>query len=491
MPLVENIINRIINEKFVQYIDGQLVFKEGTIDISGLGQGGDGTVYTPVFAYASAPDGTGFTLENSTTLDYTAVKVVELGTPLTANDFAGLWYHRKGLPGDPGTGTNGTNGEPGGIRMNNDASSVTEGKPGTGKIRWNNATPGSATELYIDEMMGSGADMSGFWTLLDAGWYCLVKTATNFNNQIMIIKGTADIVDNGDWFKYPIQVLSTFGAPFANDEKLVLQFFGGGGAAAAVNEAAVLAAGSFVRHADNGSGGYKFLDVANTEIKATSQVFKLSAFTITGISNLPAANTFPHGTVVRLHQDCFVGEGSTAIGVYLVADATNNIWRPMGRQNLFKRRYGTLAAPTNTLSAAGKFDLGTGGDPVIPAGLLYAGAVLVLRAQIRKNGTTTPTVRANLGTDLSARENNSIVYQNQYTATALINQRIDCRMSFVTTTSLMSTRAATVGGGGAASTFADCSTLINTASAMKLTLEASTLSADTIDLLEYSVDWEN
>lgn len=484
--LVENIIKKIFAENFVQYIDGNLVFKEGIIEVASTGETGTGTAYTVAIAYASAPDGTGFTLTSSDTLEYQAFKVIEVGQPLTADDFVGLWYHRKGLPGVDATGTPGTNGEPGGIRMNFDVI-TTEGKPGTGKIRFN----AGKTEMYIDEMMGSGADLSGFWSELDSGWYCLIKIASNLNTQLMIVKGSDDVVDNSDWFKWPITVLSTFGATFNDADKLVLQFFGGGGASAAVTEAAIIAAGNFPRYADNGNSGYKLIDISNTEIKAASQVFKLPAFTITGVSNIPAANTFPHGTVVRLHQDCLVGEGSNPFGVFVVADAVNNIWRPFNRQTLFKRNYGTLASPTKTLSAAGKFDLGAAGDPVIPAGLLYAGAGLTLIMKIRKNGTTTPTLRANFGTDQSARENNSIIYQNQYTTTALINQTASARLSFISTTSLVSTRAGPVGGGGAASTFADCTTLIDTTAAMKLTIEASTLSADSIDLLEFALIWED
>lgn len=480
------LLKKILNENFVQYLDNKLVFKGGEIDLSGVT--GVSSADIPVIAYAADISGAGFSLVPGAGLEYIGITVLPQDTTPTPAHFANLWQKWKGEPGESALPINGTNGEPGGIRMNLSTLTVEE-KPGTGKVRFNNANISLSTEMYIDEMMPSAVDLSGFWSLLELGWYFMIKPATNFNAPLGMIKVTGDVVDNGDWFTLPIEVLSISNETFADGDKIVLQFFGGGGAAAALNEAAILAAGNFMRHADNGAGGYKMLNVAGQEIKAASQVFKLPGFTITGVNDLPAANTFPHGAVVRLHQDILVGAGSNALGVYVVADAVNNIWRPFGEQVLFAKTFGDLATPSSSLTAAGKFNLG-GTDPVIPAGLLHANAALRLIAKLRKVNATTPTVRANLGTDLAARENNSIVYQNQFTATTNINMDAEPSLTFVSATKLVSTRSAVRGGGGAAGTFLDCSTLINIASAMKLTLEASTLASDTVDLLEFALIWE-
>ncbi|MCE7915558.1 MAG: hypothetical protein DYH15_13015 [Nitrosomonas sp. PRO4] len=484
MFFIINLIKTIINEGFVQYLDNKLVFKGGEIDLSGVVGGGSNI---PIIAYASAPDGTGFSLVPGAGLGYIAITVLPQDTTPAVAHFANLWQRWKGDPGQAAEPLNGTNGEPGGIRMNL-STITTEAKPGTGKVAFNNADISLATEMYVDEMMPSAVDLSGFWDLIESGWYVMIKPATNINKPLAMIKITGANTDNGDWFKYPIQVLSMSNETFSDGDKLVLQFFGGGGAAAAVTEAAIIAAGNFPRYSNTG-GIYKLIDTANAEIKAASQVFKLPGFTITGVTDLPAANTFPHGSVVRLHQDILVGAGSNPLGVYVVADAVNNIWRPWGQQILFAKTFGDLAAATCSLSAAGKFNLG-GTDPVIPAGLLHASSVLRLIAKMRKVNATTPTVRANLGTDLAARENNSIVYQNQFTATQNINLDAEPSLSFVSATKLVSTRAATRGGGGAANTFLDCATLINIASDMKLTFEASTLASDTVDLLEFMLIWE-
>lgn len=492
MALIPNVIKKIKEENFVQFINGQLVWKGGSIDLSGLGGGGGGgggvSPNEIKFAYASAPDGTGFTLDSSTELEYVAFKSFAPDVTPVKNDFAGLWYHRKGLPGAPGLDASGINGEPGGIRMNLSTTTASE-KPGTGLIRFNNANLALATEMYMDEAMTSGVDLSNFVNALGTGWQFMLKPNTNLNSPLAIFKITGDPTDNGDWFVIPIENQVMSSALFSNADKCVLQFFGGGGGTGTVNEEAILEAGNFLRGIPNGAGGYKIYDNTNVELKAASQVFKLPGFTITGVSNIPAANTFPHGAVVRLHQDILVGFGANPMGVFVQADAVNNIWRPWGPQVLFYGLLGSIASPTCTLSAAGKFNLGTT-DPVIPGELLNSGSKLAISAKLRKVGATAPMVRMHLGTDLSARENNSIVYQQTFTATTNIDTNASPRIELLSGTTGKSTRANTVGGGGIASSAADFNTLIDIAEDMKLTIEATTLSSDTINLYDLMVVWE-
>ncbi len=489
--LITNLVNKIIAENFVQFIDGQLVFKEGVIDIAADPGGAGGPTMVPVVAYASDPAGTGFSLTPSAALQYVAIAVLSSNVVPAVTDFTGKWLKWKGDPGADGTGAAGVNGEPGGIRMNY-SNIILEQKPGTGKIQFNNLNIALATEMYIDDAMPSGVDLSGFWNVLGDGWYCMVKPNTNLNSPLAVIKFTGAVVDNGDWISIPMQTLSMSSATFADTDKLVLQFYGGGGASAAVNEAAILAAGNFMRHASNGAGGYKMLDKTNVEIKAASQTFKFPGFTISGVPNLPAANTFPHNSCVRIHQDCFVGAGSNSGGIFLCADAVNNKWRPFGPQEMFWKEFSTLAGsvanPLNTLTAVGKWNLGTGGDPVIPAGLLNSDSRVRLYLAYRKVGVTAPVVRANLGTDLAARENNSIVYVQTVSTTDNFDVHAESLISFFESTSARCSNRAARGGSGGGGGIIDASTLINVASDMKLTIEASTVPASTsIHLLGYGL----
>ncbi len=484
--IITNLVKRALEQNFVQFVDGKLIFKDGVIDINDPVTP-SGSASIPVIAYASDLNGANFSLVPSASLQYIAITVLSvLATPVAA-DFAGKWQKWKGDPGADASGAPGTNGEPGGIRMNY-STVTTAQKPGTGKIMFNNTNIALATEMYIDEMMPSGVDLSGFWLLLTSGWYCMVKPATNLNSPLAMIKFTAAAVDNADWFKLTIEVLSMSSATFADGDKLVLQFFGGGGGAGTVDEAAILAAGNFMRHASNGAGGYKMLDKNNVEIKAATQTFKLPGFTITGVSNLPAANTFPHCAVVRLHQDCLVGVGASSFGAYLQADAINNRWRPFGPQILFWKEFGLLASPSVSLTAVGKFNLGAGGDPIIPAGLLYDDSRLRILMTVRKVGTTSPTVRANFGTDMAARENNSLVYTQSISATDNFDIPAESLVSFITATSARCGNRIARGGGGSGGAQLDATTLINVVSDMKLTLECSVMPASTtVSLFSFGV----
>lgn len=489
MPLITNIEQKMIEKKFTQFIDGQLVSGDTVIDfIADPGVGG--VTMIPVIAYASAIDGTGFTLTNSDTLEYTATAVLDATVTPVIGDFAGKWYHRKGLPGATPDPVPGADGDQAGFNIIY-LSDTTAQKPTTaGGVAFNNADLSLATAIYLDELLPNGVDLSGVINQFTAGMMFSIGLNVTSSNTLAVFELTDVPVDNGDWFSIPVINRAKSSANFANLDQCTFQIFGGSAGGATVDEAAVLAAGNFIRAADNGAGGYKFVDNANVEIKSASNVFKLPAFTITGVSNLPAANTFPHGTVVRLHQDCLVGAGSNPMGVEIWADSVNNIWRPHGPQTLFWNDYGLLASPTVSLTAAGKFDLGGVGDPIIPAGLLNVGSRVRFFARLHKVGATAPVLRMYFGTDLTTRTNNSQIWAQTATTTTDLDIPPETLLTFISATTARSSNRATRGGSGAQGTVTDATTLLQIASAMKATIEASTLASDTVNLLSFGIVWE-
>lgn len=52
-----------------------------------------------------------------------------------------------------------------------DTASTTDADPGTGKVRWNNATQASATQLFVDDVDGDANDYSSLWATLLSGGY--------------------------------------------------------------------------------------------------------------------------------------------------------------------------------------------------------------------------------------------------------------------------------------------------------------------------------
>lgn len=491
MALITNVVKKIQAEKFTQFIDGQFVVDGEVIDnVLDIG-GGNGVSMIPVIAYASAIDGTGFTLTNSDTLEYTATAVLDSTVTPVAADFTGKWYHRKGIPGATPDPVPGADGQQAGFRINYTID-TTEKNPNTGNIGFDNTNLALATKIYLNDTMPSGVDLSGVINQFTAGMMIMLRLNVNSSVTLAVFELTDVPTDNGDWFTIPVINRAKSSADFADLDQCTFQFFGGGGGTGTVDEAAVLAAGNFARFADNGAGGYKLVDNANVEVKAATNVFRLPAFTgITGVTDRPAANTFPHGTVVRLHQDCLVGAGSNPMGVELWADATNNIFRPHGHQVLFWNDYGLIATPPSvSLTAAGKFNLGGVGDPVIPAGLLNVGSRLRIVARLIKVGTTAPVLRVYLGTDLTTRTNNSQVWAQTVSATADLHLSPEPLVTFISATTALTGNRATRGGSGAAGVVTDATTLLNVAADMKATIEASTLSSDTVYLLSFGIIWE-
>ena len=94
--------------------DGCVIYKWGYIHpvadgkrevsmLLGNTKGGSGASAYVYIAYASAADGTGFTLIPNSALNYTAILATNvMKSPPVLADFAGLWYYRKGNPGDDG-----------------------------------------------------------------------------------------------------------------------------------------------------------------------------------------------------------------------------------------------------------------------------------------------------------------------------------------------------------------------------------------------------
>jgi hypothetical protein len=72
-----------------------------------------------------------------------------------------------------------------------DLSATADADPGAGKVRWNHATPTSATMLYIDDQDGAATDISATWATLTVGGYVYVQ-------------GSADTAARSNWQKWQI-----------------------------------------------------------------------------------------------------------------------------------------------------------------------------------------------------------------------------------------------------------------------------------------------
>jgi hypothetical protein len=100
-----------------------------------------------------------------------------------------------------------------------DLASQTDGDPGSGKLRFNHATPASATKIFLDDETSDGVDLST--TLLDLGssGYIRIQSVDDVG-EWLYAKWTA-ITDDSGYFDIAISVLSSKGALDDTDDVLV------------------------------------------------------------------------------------------------------------------------------------------------------------------------------------------------------------------------------------------------------------------------------
>ncbi|HRH83583.1 MAG TPA: collagen-like protein [Bacteroidia bacterium] len=131
-----------------------------------------------------------------------------------------------GADGAPGAdGADGTDGDKGGILFSF-STTTTDSDPGSGKIRYNNATIGSVTQLYLDNLDNDGNTISAWLDSMDdAGsssdrGYLYIKG--NSNTVVNVFKVTGSIVDGTGYRKVTVTYVS--GSLPANNDVLAIEF---------------------------------------------------------------------------------------------------------------------------------------------------------------------------------------------------------------------------------------------------------------------------
>ncbi|MBY0498909.1 MAG: hypothetical protein K2P74_04725 [Nitrosomonas sp.] len=224
--LVENILRKAVEEGFVRYEDGNFYDKNDQI-ISVNQEPGSGVSSNmiPFIAYASAPDGTDFTLTNSNTLEYTAFKIAAADAVLVAADFTGLWFHRKGLPGASIPGANGVDGRNGGFPCVY-SSDTAATAPAQGTVKFNHANPALATEMYINSISPSGTDLTGVFDEIPAGAKFVLGADSPSGTSLAVFSFDTTPTDNTGWFTVEVTSLSISSASFVDEDTCVFHIIG-------------------------------------------------------------------------------------------------------------------------------------------------------------------------------------------------------------------------------------------------------------------------
>jgi hypothetical protein len=114
-------------------------------------------------------------------------------------------------------------------RYDIELANTTDSDPGAGLIKFNNATPASATELYIDDSTSDGVDLSTLFASFGAAGFIKIQSVADAG-EWAIFKWTATTDQTGYW-KFAVTPQASKGT--LDDADAVLVEFDSGGSAAA------------------------------------------------------------------------------------------------------------------------------------------------------------------------------------------------------------------------------------------------------------------
>lgn len=108
------------------------------------------------------------------------------------------------------------------VPMLADLSGTSDADPGAGKLRWNNAAPGSATVLYIDDVDVDAADLSAALATLAVGGFLYVQASNTSDRRDNWQKWqVTSVTDTSGYTKVGVTLQASAGA-FVADEAIEL-----------------------------------------------------------------------------------------------------------------------------------------------------------------------------------------------------------------------------------------------------------------------------
>ncbi|WP_374607094.1 hypothetical protein [Thermomonas sp.] len=141
-----------------------------------------------------------------------------------------------------------------GVRFIADIAATTDADPGVGNLRWNHATQGSATVLFLDDESTDGAALTGLWPALTAGGFLYLQHPQDVDIwQIWLITG---VNDASGYAKLTATILVNGGSFADNDPMLVTIEQGAIGVGASTTQTTECISGLFVAPAN---GDYRIV----------------------------------------------------------------------------------------------------------------------------------------------------------------------------------------------------------------------------------------
>jgi hypothetical protein len=153
---------------------------------------------------------------------YVALQAATGQDPSTAT----AYWQASSSTGDGGPSIHGT------WRMD---PATTASDPGSGDVRFNNATPASVTAVYIHEFNRAGSDTSNVFEFIGSGTQMLFQQRLDAS-RFLRVQVNAAPTDNGAWWTLPVTILDSGLLPQTNTDVSIVLFIGGGGGAVAAED---------------------------------------------------------------------------------------------------------------------------------------------------------------------------------------------------------------------------------------------------------------
>lgn len=273
-------------------------------------------------------------------------------------------------------------------------SSTSMTAPANGRIRFNNATQGSATQIAISAQTDTGVDAHGILVnVIDAGWEFYIQDKTD-SAQFHVVNITGAPVDNTTWIQYAVTVTAS-GVSLDNNDRCIVIFStdtGGG----TPNLATVLAAGNGTGGNDivfenSGADGISSTGGFPIKVKSTSAdstpVLQLNVTGSAGAdTNFHSGDRNPNGVATGNPGAMYFRANGVNSQLFQVRTASaSNTWAEIGAANLAA----TLALGNETVGNDILIDTGDAivANPAGPVDIRSSGADTVAVAALESTGS--------------------------------------------------------------------------------------------------------
>lgn len=358
--------------------DGLWKNYRGTDGTNGT-NGTNGASSYSYIAYAADNIGTGFTTTFDSALNFVAFRTTTSPlSPPVAGDFTGLWKNYKGADG-----TNGTDGAPGIGRNYTYKSSTGAANPGPGAFRLNQATVNAVTHIYINPTAANSIDISGELGTWQVNGRIHVRSRSTTDGSYAIYE--IDVVTNQTTY-YDFTVTYLAGNTtlnFTADELCTVAYIGMDLAGGTVTEAAVLAAGDFVRFDTQSGVIVSMLDGAGNPVYGVNPKYTWAA--------IPDPTTLPADTCVVLDKASLGGTHKAKATIYLTNGdgGAGALWYPAGGSQLSHNGVGSVASPLAQITGTTATKFALAASPSFPANFWKVGMGVRVRAMFRKSDADT------------------------------------------------------------------------------------------------------